>query len=488
MKQGGDNRGSDRPEPPALPSLSAVSPLDGRYATHTARLRPLVSELGLIRYRIKVELRWLECLAGHPQVEEVPVLDQATRQWLRELPERIDEAQARRVKVLEQRTRHDVKAVEYFIREQLEQDEQPRQLREFIHFGCTSEDINNLAYGLMLQDLRRLLLELAATELLGRLRRLARRHARSAMLSRTHGQPASPTTMGKELANFGQRLEEACHCLAEIPVRGKFNGAVGNYNAHLIAYPEVDWPALGRSLVEGLGLEWSAMSTQIEAHDHLARFCNALQRINSILLDLCRDLWGYIALGYFRQRVAAGEVGSSTMPHKVNPIDFENAEGNLGLANALLGHLAAKLPVSRWQRDLSDSTVLRNLGAAAGHVMIAWQSIARGLDRLEVDEKMMGEELDRHWEVLAEAVQTLMRRHGMADAYDQVHARTHGRQLDRDSYLAMVQELPIPEASRRRLAELSPASYLGNAVEQALDFAGAARAGEESAATDKPEP
>ncbi len=455
----------------ALEPLTALSPLDGRYAEATEPLRPLFSEHGLIRHRVLVEVRWLQALSEHPGIPEVPPFSPHAREILERLVSGFGLEEARRVKEIEATTRHDVKAVEYFIKERLAGHPELARVREFVHFGCTSEDVNNLAYGLMLREARGQVLLPAMDELVSALQEMAGRYAELPMLSRTHGQPASPTTLGKELANFAHRLQRARAALAALPIPGKMNGAVGNYNAHRVAYPEVDWEALARDFVIGLDLDWNPYTTQIEPHDGLAAYCDALRRFGCVLLDLCRDLWGYVALGYFRQRAVAGEVGSSTMPHKVNPIDFENAEGNLGLANALLAHLGEKLPVSRWQRDLSDSTVLRNLGAALGHVLLACRSALRGLGKLEADPERMRRDLDEAWEVLAEAVQTVMRRHGVEEPYERLKALTRGRRVDRETLRAFVEDLPIPEEAKARLLALTPATYTGYAAELARRIA-----------------
>ncbi|RMD80344.1 MAG: adenylosuccinate lyase [Gammaproteobacteria bacterium] len=451
--------------------LTALSPLDGRYAEATEPLRPLFSEYGLIRHRVLVEVRWLQALSRHPGIPEVPPFSPRAQEVLERLASGFGLEEARRVKHIEATTRHDVKAVEYFIKERLAAHPELGRVSEFVHFACTSEDINNLAYGLMLREARTQVLLPVMDELVEALRDMAVRHAELPMLSRTHGQPASPTTLGKELANFAHRVRGARAALAALPIPGKMNGAVGNYNAHRVAYPEVDWEGLARDFVTGLGLDWNPYTTQIEPHDGLAAYCDALRRFDTVLLDLCRDLWGYVSLGYFRQRAVAGEVGSSTMPHKVNPIDFENAEGNLGLANALLAHLGEKLPVSRWQRDLSDSTVLRNLGVALGHVLLAARSALKGLGKLEADPERMRQDLDQAWEVLAEAVQTVMRRYGVEEPYEKLKALTRGRTVDRETLQAFVRGLPIPQEAKERLLALTPAAYTGYAAELARRMA-----------------
>jgi adenylosuccinate lyase len=395
-----------------LTNLTAVSPIDGRYGSKTAELRPIFSEYGLMRYRVLVEVRWLQTLAAEPGIAEVPPFSAAAVQVLDGILEGFSLDDARRIKAIERTTNHDVKAVEYFLKEKIAGTQELESVSEFIHFACTSEDINNLAHALMLRDGREQVLLPQMDVLIGALRQAAHAHGGRPMLARTHGQPASPTTLGKEIANLVYRLERQRAAVAQVPLLGKINGAVGNYNAHLATYPDLDWPALARQFVESLGLVWNPYTIQIEPHDYMAELFQAIIRANSVLIDLCRDVWGYISLGYFRQKTLAGEVGSSTMPHKVNPIDFENAEGNLGIANAILDHLSQKLPISRWQRDLTDSTVLRNLGVGLAHTSIALQSTLRGLGRLEADDLRLAQDLDANWEVLAEPIQTLMRRYG----------------------------------------------------------------------------
>jgi len=448
-------------------ALSALSPLDGRYARHTEPLRALCSEFGLMRYRVMVEVAWLEALAAAPAVAELPDFDDGARARLARCVHDFDAIQAARVKDIERTTNHDVKAVEYWLREQCTDTPSLTRAIPFIHFACTSEDINNLAYGRMLADARGQVLAPALRELAASLRALAQRTADSAMLARTHGQSATPTTMGKEIANVLARLERAGTDFETVALLGKLNGAVGNYNAHLIAYPDVDWPALARRVVEALGLSWNAYTTQIEPHDCIAAYCDALARVNTVLLDLCRDMWTYVSLGYFRQRQREGEVGSSTMPHKVNPIDFENAEGNLGVADALLGHLARKLPLSRLQRDLTDSTVLRNVGSALGYTLIAYRSLAQGLAKLELDAAALARDLDDAWELLAEPIQTVMRRHGIVDSYEQLKTLTRGKRLDRAGLHGFIDGLALPAATRAELKRLTPATYLGLAAELA---------------------
>jgi len=451
-----------------MPSpLSALSPLDGRYAKTLDPLRTFFSEHALIRYRVRIELAWLQMLAAERGIRELKPFSRATRGALRRLVAGFSERDAEHIKNIEAETNHDVKAIEYWLRGKLAANAEIERALEFIHFACTSEDINNLSYAVMLAESREQVMLPGLDALIGALAVQARRHARLPMLSRTHGQPASPTTLGKELANVVHRLRRARAGIAAVSLLGKMNGAVGNYNAHLVAYPGIDWERLCRRFVERLGLEFNPYTIQIEPHDSFAELFDAYARANTVLLDLDRDLWGYIALGYFRQRLKAGEVGSSTMPHKVNPIDFENSEGNVGVANALLRHLAEKLPVSRWQRDLSDSTALRNVGAALGHTLLALAACQRGLGKLEADPVRLAEDLDTNWEVLAEAVQQVMRRHGVPDAYEQLKALTRGRRLDRRQFAAFVRRLKIPSAAKKRLLALTPATYTGKAAELA---------------------
>ena len=442
-----------------LSPLTALSPLDGRYARQAAELRPWFSELALIRARVRVEAAWLARLAAEPGLGPEP--ETAALERLEEVAGGFSEADARAVKAIERTTNHDVKAVEYFLRERLAAWP---AFAGYTHFACTSEDVNNLAWATLVQGARGEVILPAIDSLSAVLRTLAHAHADAPMLARTHGQPASPTTMGKELANVVARLERQREQIAAQPVLAKMNGATGNYNAHLAAYPDVDWPAIGKRFVEGLGLGFNPHTTQIEPHDWLAELFGAVARLNTVLVDFARDAWGYISLGYFRSRAEAGEVGSSTMPHKVNPIDFENAEGNLGLANALLDHLARKLPVSRWQRDLSDSTVLRNLGVALGHSLLGWKSIERGLGRLEIDRAALDADLERHPEVLAEAIQTVMRRHGAAGAYEELMALTRGRTVTADDLRTFILGLDLPAEDKARLASLRPADYTGLAA------------------------
>src|SRR5512139_1283286 len=442
-------------------SLTALSPLDGRYARSADPLRPYFSEHALIRYRVRVELAWLRALAAEPAIEELKPFSRRTAALLSALVSKFNEDDSQHIKRIEAETNHDVKAIEYWLKAKLGKSREVRDALEFIHFACTSEDINNLSYALMLEESRRKAMLPRLDELAGALRALARKHAAQPMLARTHGQPASPTTLGKELANVVRRLERARARIEAVPLLGKMNGATGNYHAHAVAYPKFDWEPFCARFVEGLGLQFNAYTTQIEPHDCVAELFDAYAAANTVLLDLDRDLWGYISLGYFRQRTKKGEVGSSTMPHKVNPIDFENSEGNLGVANALLRHLADKLPVSRWQRDLSDSTALRNAGSALGHTLLAWGACLRGLAKLEANPRRMAEDLEANWEVLTEAVQQVMRRHGVAGAYEKLKALSRGQRVDRKKLAAFVRALPIPAADKQRLLALTPATYTG---------------------------
>jgi adenylosuccinate lyase len=451
-----------------LSPLTALSPLDGRYHGKLAPLRDNFSELALIHSRVLIEVEWLKALAREPAIAEVPPFSAATLGALDALAAGFSEADGARVKEIEGRINHDVKAVEYFMREKLAGNAEAMRAAEFIHFACTSEDINNLAHALMLKRSREGVLLPALDRVIERLTAMAHDLSDAAMLARTHGQAATPTTMGKELATVARRLARGRAGIAGIGLLGKLNGAVGNYNAHLAAYPAVDWEKLARSFVEGFGLEFNPYTTQIEPHDALAELLDAYARVNAVLIDLDRDAWGYIALGYFRQKAVGAEVGSSTMPHKVNPIDFENSEGNLGLANSLLRHMSDKLPVSRWQRDLTDSTVLRNLGVALGHTLLGYDSCLRGLDRLEADRRQLAADLDENWEVLAEPIQTVMRRYGVAGGYEKLKDLTRGRNgISRDTLRALIADLPIPDADKERLLALTPAGYIGKAAELA---------------------
>lgn len=451
-------------------SLLALSPLDGRYAAKVDALRPIFSEYGLIRARIRVEVEWLLALAAEPGITELAPFAPAQVHKLRALAEQFSVEQAARVKQIERTTNHDVKAVEYFIKEQLADDPALGPALEFVHFACTSEDINNLSYGLMLSQARREVLLPALQGIAASLRALAHAQAEQPMLARTHGQTASPTTLGKEMANVVARLERQIRQIAGVELTAKINGAVGNYNAHVVSYPDVDWPAFAQRFVQGLGLVFNPYTTQIEPHDSLAELGDASRRANTILIDLARDIWGYISLGYFRQRLKEGEVGSSTMPHKVNPIDFENAEGNFGVANALFEHFSAKLPISRWQRDLTDSTVLRGLGTAFGHTLVALDSLAKGLDKLTVAPERLDADLDAAWEVLAEAVQTVMRRHGLPNPYEQLKALTRGQGITAESMRDFIQSLELPAEDKQRLRELTPGRYTGLAAKLAREI------------------
>jgi len=452
--------------------LTAISPVDGRYGDKTCHLRPIFSEYGLIRHRLLVEIRWLQALAAHPAIAEVPTLSERASHILERIVANFSIEDAQRVKNIERTINHDVKAVEYLLKEKTAGNAELEAISEFIHFACTSEDINNLSYALMLREARTQVLLPQLDEIIAALCRLARDYADRPMLSHTHGQPASPTTLGKEMANVAYRLKRQRELIVNVSLLGKINGAVGNYNAHLAAYPNIDWEDFARTFVtRDLGLDWNPYTTQIEPHDYMAELFNAIARTNTVLIDLCRDMWGYISLGYLQQKPAAGEVGSSTMPHKVNPIDFENAEGNLGVANALLNHLAAKLPISRWQRDLSDSTVLRNLGVGIAHASIAYQACLKGIGKLEVDTARLLADLDANWEILAEAIQTVMRRYGITRPYERLKELTRGQRVNRATLQAFVEGLELPEDAKRYLLELTPADYTGNAAQQARKLA-----------------
>ncbi|RDH44192.1 adenylosuccinate lyase [Zooshikella ganghwensis] len=450
-----------------LSSLTALSPVDGRYSNKTADLRPFFSEYGLLRYRVEVEIRWLQQLAATPEIVEVPPLSSAANAFLEQILEEFDEQEAARIKAIEQTTNHDVKAVEYYLKEQLDRQPELAPIKEFVHFACTSEDINNLAHGLMLKNGVEHVLVPTMEQVVGAIRALAHQYASTPMLSRTHGQTATPSTLGKEMANVVARLERQVLQLKGVKLLGKINGAVGNFNAHYVTYPEVNWSSLAESFVQQLGLSWNAYTTQIEPHDYMAELFDAVARFNTIILDFDRDVWGYISLGYFKQKTVAGEVGSSTMPHKVNPIDFENSEGNLGLANAILQHLAAKLPVSRWQRDLSDSTVLRNLGVGLAHSLLAYQSTLKGISKLEINEQRLQEDLLSAWEVLAEPIQTVMRRYGIPEPYEKLKALTRGKAITAEVLQQFINTLALPEDVKQQLLTLTPATYTGNASSQA---------------------
>ncbi|HXH73104.1 MAG TPA: adenylosuccinate lyase [Mariprofundaceae bacterium] len=454
----------------SLSPLTALSPLDGRYASKTDALRPIFSEYGLIKARVTVEVRWLQMLAANEGIVEVPAFSAAANTLLDSIVDNFSEADAARVKEIERTTNHDVKAVEYLLKEKVAGNAELASIAEFFHFACTSEDINNLSYALMLNEARTTVLLPMFDKIIDIVVNGAHAMADQPLLARTHGQPASPSTMGKEWANVAYRMRRQREQVAAVPMLGKINGAVGNYNAHLAAYPELDWPATARGFVESLGLVWNPYTIQIEPHDYIAELNDAVARFNTILIDFCRDIWGYISLGYFKQKVVAGEVGSSTMPHKVNPIDFENAEGNLGLANAVLRHLAEKLPISRWQRDLTDSTVLRNLGVGFGYSLLAYESALRGMGKLELNPDRLAADLDATWEVLGEAVQTVMRRYGLENPYEQMKALTRGKGITPEALREFVNGLSIPDDAKQRLLAMTPASYTGNAERQAKDI------------------
>lgn len=449
----------------ALSPLTALSPLDGRYWRKVAPLSDYFSEFGLIRLRVRVEIEWLKALCAAPALAEIKPLSADSVNHLEALARDFSVEDAESVKAIEVRTNHDVKAIEYWLREQLTTDPEAAAITRFVHFACTSEDINNLCHATMLRDSRRNVLLPKIDRLIERIRGLAHEYAELPMLSRTHGQPATPTTVGKELANFAYRLQRQRRRIEKVELAAKINGAVGNYNAHLVAYPDFDWETFARQFVEKLGFAFNPYTAQIEPHDEIAELFDAYAGLNTVLIDLARDVWGYISLGYFKQRIKDGEVGSSTMPHKVNPIDFENAEGNLGLSNAVLAHLSEKLPVSRWQRDLTDSTVLRNVGTALGYALLAYDSCLRGLDKLEADPKRLAEDLDANWEVLAEPIQTVMKRYGIDDAYEKLKSLTRGKGgISRDGLHAFIRDLPVPESEKRRLLSLTPGTYTGRAA------------------------
>jgi len=450
-----------------LSQLTAISPIDGRYGSKTDSLRPIFSEYGLIRHRVIVEIRWLQALAAHGGIKEVPETGTHANRVLNDIIENFSEQDAQRVKNIERTTNHDVKAVEYFLKEKITGNAELEAVSEFIHFACTSEDINNLAYALMLREARSQSLLPLLDDVIKAISGLAHQYAEQPMLSRTHGQTATPTTVGKEMANVSARLHRQREQFAAIPMLGKMNGAVGNYNAHLVAYPDIDWPAFSRQFISDLGLDINPYTTQIEPHDYMAEQFDALARYNTVLIDFCRDVWAYISLGYFKQKTIAGEVGSSTMPHKVNPIDFENAEGNLGIANALFSHFGAKLPVSRWQRDLSDSTVLRNIGVAVGHSVIAYESCLKGIGKLQLNEARTADDLDNSWEVLAEALQTVMRRYGIEKPYEKLKDLTRNQDVSRATLKEFIDTLDLPDSVKKELSGLTPATYTGNASDQA---------------------
>ena len=452
-----------------LNTLTAVSPIDGRYGDKTQSLRTIFSEYGLIRFRVAVEVRWLQSLANHSAVAEVPALSEQANQVLDSLVSGFSIAEAERVKEIERTTNHDVKAVEYLIKERFQGNDELSAISEFVHFACTSEDINNLSHGLMLKAGMEEAVLPEMRKIISAIESLAKTHAHQPMLSRTHGQTASPTTLGKEMANVAYRLKRQLRQIESIIPMGKINGAVGNYNAHLSAYPEVNWADHAEQFVTSLGLEWNPYTTQIEPHDYIAELYDAICRFNTILIDFDRDVWGYISLGYFKQKTVAGEVGSSTMPHKVNPIDFENSEGNLGIANAIMQHLAAKLPVSRWQRDLTDSTVLRNMGVGLGQSLIAYAATLKGIGKLEASPARLDQDLDNAWEVLAEPIQTVMRRYGIEQPYEKLKALTRGQEgITKETLATFIDGLELPANVKVELKALTPATYVGNAIEQAL--------------------
>lgn len=450
-----------------LSALTAVSPVDGRYGSKTADLRSIFSEFGLIRFRVEVEIRWLQQLAEHPEIEEVPAFSEASNSFLNSIVSDFCEDDAAVIKGIERTTNHDVKAVEYFIKDKFKGNPELESISEFVHFACTSEDINNLSHALMLNTGREEVILPQMKAIIDAIIKLAHEFADQPMLSRTHGQTASPTTLGKEMANVAARLKRQFEQITAVETLGKINGAVGNYNAHLSAYPDIDWAANAKTFIERLGLTWNPYTTQIEPHDYIAELFDAVARFNTILIDFDRDVWGYISQGYFKQRTIAGEVGSSTMPHKVNPIDFENSEGNLGIANAIMQHLATKLPISRWQRDLTDSTVLRNLGVGFGHSLIAYQATLKGISKLELNSQRINDDLENSWEVLAEPIQTVMRRYGVEEPYEKLKALTRGQTITKETLGDFVDSLDIPEGAKAELKQLTPHTYVGNAADQA---------------------
>lgn len=448
-----------------LSGLTAVSPVDGRYGSKTIALRSIFSEYGLLKYRTIVEIRWLQKLSETAAIAEVPAFSAEANQYLNELAANFSEEDANRIKTIERTTNHDVKAVEYFLKEKVEAVPELHAISEFLHFACTSEDINNTSHALMLKEARDEVILPAIREIIDAIKGLAVEYRDIPLLSRTHGQPASPSTMGKEMANVAYRMERQYKQIENVEILAKINGAVGNYNAHLSAYPELDWHKFSEEFItESLGVDWNPYTTQIEPHDYIAELFDAIARFNTILIDFDRDVWGYIALGHFKQKTIAGEIGSSTMPHKVNPIDFENSEGNLGLANAIFTHLAQKLPISRWQRDLTDSTVLRNLGVGCGYAIIAYSSVMRGISKLEVNQAALEAELDKNWEVLAEPVQTVMRRYGIEKPYEKLKELTRGKRVDGEGMRAFIDGLEIPQEEKDRLKQMTPANYIGDAV------------------------
>lgn len=447
-----------------LSALTAVSPVDGRYGTKTIALRSIFSEFGLLKYRTIVEIRWLQKLAATDSITEVPSFSDEANALLDRIAAEFSEQDAARIKEIERTTNHDVKAVEYFLKEKVADNPELNAVNEFIHFACTSEDINNLSHALMLKEARDTVILPEMKRLEAAVKDLAQQFRDVPMLSRTHGQPASPSTMGKEMANVAYRMARQIKQVASTEILGKINGAVGNYNAHLSAYPEIDWHAYSEAFVTSLGIDWNPYTTQIEPHDYIAELFDAVSRFNTILIDFDRDIWGYIALGHFKQKTVAGEIGSSTMPHKVNPIDFENSEGNLGLANAIFSHLGQKLPISRWQRDLTDSTVLRNLGVGVGYTLIAYTSTLKGISKLEVNQAALEAELDKNWEVLAEPVQTVMRRYGIEKPYEKLKELTRGKRVDGEGMRQFIDGLDLPEHEKARLKQMTPANYIGDAV------------------------
>ena len=453
-----------------LSSLTAVSPVDGRYGDKVSPLRAIFSEFGLLKFRVEVEVRWLQKLATTVEIKEVPAFDADANAFLDAIVANFSEEDAARIKTIERTTNHDVKAVEYFLKEKVADVPALHAVSEFIHFACTSEDINNLSHALMLETARRDVIVPFWTQLIDAVKGLAHEYRDIPLLSRTHGQPATPSTMGKEMANVAYRLERQLRQLSKIDVLGKINGAVGNYNAHISAYPEVDWHQLSEQFVTSLGLTWNPYTTQIEPHDYIAELFDCIARFNTILIDFDRDIWGYVALNHFKQKTIAGEIGSSTMPHKVNPIDFENSEGNLGLANAMMQHLASKLPVSRWQRDLTDSTVLRNLGVGIGYALIAYQATLKGISKLEVNRDRLLDELDHNWEVLAEPIQTVMRRYGIEKPYEKLKELTRGKRVDAAGMQTFIDSLELPEEEKVRLKQMTPANYLGRAIQMVDDL------------------
>jgi adenylosuccinate lyase len=450
-------------------NLTSISPIDGRYSDKTSPLKAIFSEFGLIKYRLLVEVRWLEAMSNNPHIPEVPTFSSQSNAALLAIAENFSLDDAKAIKKIERTTNHDVKAVEYFLKEKISSIPELQKVSEFIHFACTSEDINNLSHALMLENGRQVLIE-DMRSMLSLITDLAKDNAEVAMLSRTHGQTASPTTLGKEMANFSYRLNRQINQLKDVQIMGKFNGAVGNFNAHLSAYSEIDWQSVSKDFIENLGINYAPYSSQIESHDYIAEYFHVLNRFNTILIDFCRDIWGYISLGYFTQKTIEGEIGSSTMPHKVNPIDFENAEGNLGLAIAIGEHFATKLPISRWQRDLTDSTVLRNLGVSCAHSLISYASICKGIKKLEINESKLTEDLNKAWEVLAEPIQTVMRRYGVENPYEKLKALTRGKKIDAKIINDFISTLEIPAEAKEELHKLTPMNYIGDAIKLARDI------------------